>query len=138
MLEKNSSIPGVDLITTEAGKDKIYPKKAKPITVHDKLRSGLKDLYNFTDWTDELLNDLPKKWKICDDLIILPPTCFTLPDWISNTVSQEALWSTIATVFNVKRVAKEHRVKSDDFRTPNLTLLYGTDPVVLINNNGIK
>lgn len=135
---KNNSPPDLILHKQEPCEDKVYRKKAKPQTVHDKLRSCLKELYQALEWTDTLLNDLPKKWKICDDLIILPPTCFTLSDWTTGIVSGEALWSTVANVFKVKRVAKEHRVKSDDFRTPNMTLLYGTDPIVLINNNGIK
>lgn len=138
MVETNSSPPDVVLHKQEPCEDKVYPKKAKPLTVHNKLRSCLKELYQAHEWTETLLNDLPKKWKICDDLIILPPTCFTLSDWTTGTVSGETLWSTVANVFKVKRVAQEHRVKSDEFRTPNMTLLYGIDPIVLINNNGIK
>ncbi len=111
-----------------------YAKKAKPLTVHDILKTELKKLYA-AEWTDDWLRDLPRKWKLCDDLLILQPSCFTLPHWYSN---EAELWQLVARVFKVGRVARENRVKSDDFRTPNLTLLYGIDPVVLVNNNGIK
>ncbi len=111
-----------------------YAKKAKPLTVHEKLRAELKYLYA-TEWSDEWLTDLPKKWKLCDDLLILQPSCFSLPHWSQKYVD---LWKLVANVFKVRRVAIENRVKSDDFRTPNLTLLYGTDPIVIVNNNGIK
>jgi len=116
---------------------KVYPKKAKPLTVHDRLRNALKSIYQ-NSWDDELLNDLPKKWKICEDLLILPATCFQSPHWLKASKEGYNLWKSIAEVFRVKRVAIEHRVKSDDFRSPNLMLLYGDDPVVVINNNGIK
>ena len=115
----------------------IYPKKAKPLTTHDKLRNQLKEIYQ-NDWEDSWLEDLPKKWKICEDLLILPPTCFTLPHWSNLEKKDFDLWERIASIFKVKRVAKENRVKSDDFRSPNLKLLYGDDPIVVINNNGIK
>lgn len=119
--------------------EKVYPKKAKPLTVHDKLRSELKHLYQ-NQWSDKWLADLPKKWKVCEDLLILQPGCFTLPHWTDNTlnITELDLWKLVATLFKVKRIAKENRVKSDDFRSPNLQLLYGTDPIVIINNNGIK
>jgi len=111
-----------------------YAKKAKPLTVHDILKIELKKLYA-AEWTDDWERDLPRKWKLCDDLLILQPSCFTLPHWHNN---EDELWQLVARVFKVGRVARENRVKSDDFRTPNLTLLYGNDPMVLVNNNGIK
>ena len=111
---------------------KTYPKKAKPISTHEKLRIALKNLYP-NEWDDSWIEDLPKKWKQCQDLLILPANCFTLPHWSSNE-----FWKLIAHIFRAERVAQENRIKPDDFRSPNLTLLYGNDPIVVINNNGIK
>lgn len=116
---------------------KVYPKKAKPNTVHDKLRNELKNVYQ-DRWSDTWLDDLPKKWKICENLLILPATCFTLPHWSTSVNEGQNFWEIIADVFRVRRVAIENRVKTDDFRSPNLKLLYGDDPVVVISNNGIK
>ena len=117
--------------------DNIYAKKAKPINTHDKLRIKLKELYGL-NWNDNLNDDLPKKWKISADLLILPSNCFQLDDWFKLLINNELIWKTIADLFKVTRIGKENRVNTDGFRTPNLTLLYGNDPVVVVNNNGIK
>jgi len=111
-----------------------YKKKAKPINEHEKLRIKLKELYD-SKWRDEWSDDLPKKWKIsAKNLLILPENCFQLPEWHDN----QLLWKTVADCFKVTRIGKEKRVLTDGFRTPNLNLLYGDDPVVTVNNNGIK
>ncbi len=73
-----------------------------------------------------------------DDLLILPPLCFNLPVWAEFESKTNTFWKTVAGCFKVNRIAQENRVKSDDFRSPNLTLLFGRDPIVVINNNGIK
>jgi tRNA wybutosine-synthesizing protein 2 len=119
-----------------------YLKKAKPITQHDKLREFLENhisIYNEnTRWKDEWNEDLPKKWKLCQsELLILPSNCFQMSHWTTNGTSINQFYSGIANCFKVKRVAQENRVKSDDFRSPNLKLLYGEDPLVRVVNNGI-
>ena len=124
-----------------AEKLKAYPKKAKPISQHDKLQRELIDLLEryAIDWSQELAGDLPKKWKIvAHDLLILPASCFTLPAWKLPADEEKALWTTVAACFRVSRVAQENRVKPDDYRTPSLNLLFGSDPVVVVNNNGVK
>ena len=119
---------------------KAYAKKAKPLSQHDKLQRDLIDLLKrfALDWSQELANDLPKKWKIVtQDLLILPPNCFTLSTW-KLLPEEDAVWKTVASCFRVNRVAQENRVKSDDYRTPSLNLLLGNDPVVVAVNNDIK
>lgn len=110
-----------------------YPKKAKPVNQHEKLRACLVELLG-NELSAELANDLPKKWKVADDLLILPPQCFQLPDWKNTNVN---IWPRVADCFRVKRIAQENRVKADDFRSPNLHLIYGDDPVVNVTNNGV-
>jgi hypothetical protein len=61
-----------------------------------------------------------------------------MPIWADFESKTISLWKTVAQCFKVSRIAQENRVKSDDFRSPNLTLLFGTDPIVVTNNNGIK
>lgn len=64
----------------------VYPKKAKPKTQHDKLRESLKCLFGVWDASWE--KDLPKKWKIAQDLLILPPTCFKSSHWTAKCDSK--------------------------------------------------
>lgn len=116
-----------------------YPKKAKPLSQHEKLERDLKKFFleKFNlEWQTEWSNDLPKKWKHSSDILILPANCFLLEHWTQHDSNE--FYSTLAECFKVKRIAQENRVKSDDFRTPNLNLLYGDDPIVTIVNNGVK
>ncbi|CAF0718108.1 unnamed protein product [Brachionus calyciflorus] len=110
----------------------IFPKKPKPLNQHEILKRDLRLL--FTEWHDHWEKDLPKKWKIADDLIILPSNCFQLTHWNEK----DNFWFHLAKCFKVNRVAQENKVKPDDFRSPNLTLLYGNSSIVTVNNNGIK
>lgn len=114
---------------------KNYPKKPKPLNQHEKLKKELKSLY--ASWDETWDEDLPKKWKIAQDLLILPSNCFQGEHWTSLK-SSELLWKTVAGSFKLRRIAQENKVKPDDFRSPNLILLFGDDPVVIVNNNGIK
>jgi hypothetical protein len=128
----------VKLIDNEG---KNYAKKAKPITQHEKMRRDLSAFLKNTlnlDWDKKFEEDLPKKWKIAQDMLILPSTCFTLDNWLSFENETKCLWKFLAECFRVKRIAQENRVKPDNFRSPNLTLLYGNDPIVVVNNNGVK
>ena len=119
-----------------------YEKKAKPITQHDKLKrylSGYMMESAHLEWNDEWYEDLPKKWKLCqNELLILPATCFQMPHWPKTSSSNcQTFYSGLAECFKVKRIAQENRVKSDDFRSPNLTLLHGEDSIVSVVNNGV-
>lgn len=61
-----------------------YKKKAKPISPKIRLIENLKNLItiNNYDWTDDLLQDVPKKWKLFDDLVLLPYNCFNHSEWM--------------------------------------------------------
>lgn len=84
----------------------------------------------------QLKADLPKKWEKHGDLILLPQNCFTLPEW--NTTDQESLWQAVAEYFKVKKVAKKSAITDDGFRTPQVTLLKGSDSWVCHIDNKIK
>jgi hypothetical protein len=59
-------------------------KKAKPIVPRERLVNNLKNLLKITskiDLYDDLINDIPKKWKIFDDLVLLPLNCFSNETW---------------------------------------------------------
>lgn len=117
---------------------KKYPKKAKPLSIKDKLIQNLKEfcLANSLELTDELLNDFPKKWRIFDDLAVIPSSCFQLDAW--SSIESKQLWHIIASSLRVKRLAQENRIKSDDYRSPNVKMLLGDDTWVFTVNNGIK
>jgi tRNA G37 N-methylase Trm5 len=119
----------------------IFKKKAKPINVKTKFEQKLLEFYklkidsSLTCLPSEWQNDLPKKWKLTNNLLILPNTCFTLSHWCEFN---DDIWKILAECFKVERIAQERRVKSDDFRSPNLVLLYGNSTIVNTTNNGIK
>lgn len=48
------------------------------------------------------------------------------------------MWPIVANSLKVKRLAQESRIKSDDYRSPNVNLLVGSDSWVTTVNNGIK
>ena len=109
-----------------------FSKKEKALSEREKLRRDLQFL--FEQWSPDWDGDLPKKWKKADDMVILPQTCFLLEHWTRD----DKFWQVVARAFRASRLAQEHRVKSDKFRTPNLRLLYGNNPILTVNNNGIK
>lgn len=133
---------------------KEYPKKAKPLNQHEKLERDLKRLVassrdcgsSSLSWSDELAQDLPRKWKLAtSDLLILPETCFQSPEWSrlrdeteQNGQDASLLWKTVADCFRVRRICRERRVLPDELRSPGMEMLYGDDPIVTITNNGIK
>jgi hypothetical protein len=51
---------------------------------------------------------------------------------------KEDIWNLVAQSLNVKRLAKENIIKSDDYRSPNVQMLLGVDSWVSTVNNGIK
>jgi hypothetical protein len=131
--------PSVNEISLGNQNKKSYPKKAKPITQSEKLKRNLQDYCKnilSIEWSNEIENDLPKKYKQSQDLLILPSNCFQLDFWTKSNSNE--FFKIIADSFKVNRVAQENRVKPDDYRSPNLIFLYGSDPIVNVVNNGIK
>lgn len=109
---------------------------------HAKLVKSLQSLcdeYGLI-WDDQLLNDIPRKWRVHGDMLLLPSSrCFTDPRW-TQSIPTELFWSTVARAFgsSVKRIAFEGAIKNDDFRSPTARLVLGDDPWVQVVQNGIK
>jgi hypothetical protein len=61
-------------------------KKFKKIIIspRDRLIKNVKIYFESLNlpWNDDYLNDLPKKWKIFNDLVLLPFNSFTNNIWI--------------------------------------------------------
>lgn len=79
--------------------------------------------------------DVPLKWEKHGDLVLLPATAFQNPIWSDFG---DELWSVVSTALKADRVARKYRVKNDDFRTPNVELLKGTNGWVIHVDNKIK
>ena len=54
------------------------------ISPRDRLIKNVKIYFESLNlpWNDDYLNDLPKKWKIFNDLVLLPVNSFTNNIWI--------------------------------------------------------
>jgi hypothetical protein len=61
-------------------------KKFKKLIIspRDRLIKNVKIYFESLNlpWNDDYLNDLPKKWKIFNDLVLLPVNSFTNNIWI--------------------------------------------------------
>ena len=56
------------------------------------------------DW----VQDIPKKWEILGDLVLLPPGSFNHENWRGvDGGSQQRLWELVATALKTKRVAMQ-------------------------------
>ncbi|CAM1321080.1 TRMT12 (predicted) [Pycnogonum litorale] len=85
---------------------------------------------------DDLIPDIPRRWTIHGDLILLPHTCFTSTVWC-NYLGPE-LWDIVAQVFQKSRVARNGSIQKDKHRTPSVTLLKGQDGWVEHVDNNIR
>ena len=81
-------------------------------------------LQKTNDWSEDLINEIPKHWEKHDDLILFPINAFKHPKWKTCDC-----WTEIAKSLNVKRLAKKSVITNDDFRTPNVEMLLGGDNV---------
>jgi len=84
---------------------------------------------------DEIISDIPRKWEKHGDMVLFPSDAFT---FIAKHLSTDILWKTVADCMKVKRVAVQDSIRSNDFRSPYVSLKYGTDTWVTHIDNKIK
>lgn len=60
--------------------------------------------------TPKLLAEVPHRWEMHGDLVLLPPTAFVSDEW--NSVPE--LWPTVARALGAQRVARKAPVNSKD------------------------
>ncbi|GBN66174.1 tRNA wybutosine-synthesizing protein 2 [Araneus ventricosus] len=82
-----------------------------------------------------LLDDIPSKWEKHGDLILLPASSFQNELW-SNL--GERLWDIVAEALRCQRVARKYSINNDDYRSPQVEILKGSDGWVLHIDNKIK
>ncbi|CAF0956225.1 unnamed protein product [Adineta ricciae] len=107
-----------------------------------KLTNRLQTLCTEHDltWDEQLANDIPRKWRIHGDMLLLPSSrCFVDPRWTTH-IPSDLFWTTVAQAFgsSIKRIAFEGAIKNDDFRSPTTRLVLGSDPWVHLVENGVK
>lgn len=110
------------------------PRK-KCLSPKEILKNKLTDFFKELYFDEKLPEDVPTKWETHGDLILLPATCFQNPIWSSFG---DKLWDVVADALKVTRVARKHKIKNDDFRSPNVELLKGSDGWVIHIDNKIK
>ncbi|XP_066929581.1 tRNA wybutosine-synthesizing protein 2 homolog [Clytia hemisphaerica] len=73
---------------------------------------------------NRILQQVPHKWEIHGDMLLLPRDCLTNAFWETG---QKELWEIFAKVLKVKRVAVMSRVQDNMIRTPKVALKLGAD-----------
>ncbi|PIK38077.1 tRNA wybutosine-synthesizing protein 2-like protein [Apostichopus japonicus] len=106
-------------------------------TPHVKLREILRELAEEKEvqWTEDLERDIPRHWEVHGDLILLPDSALQMPEWSSLL---EGGWRPVADALGCKRLAQKSRIQSDDYRSPNVKLLFGKDSWVEHIDNRIR
>lgn len=78
--------------------------------------------------------DVPQKWERHTDLVLFSETLFPDSHWDSV---RQVLLHTMAACLRCTRIATKTRISTDDFRTPQVQLLYGTGTLVRHVDNGV-
>ncbi|XP_026186180.1 tRNA wybutosine-synthesizing protein 2 homolog isoform X2 [Mastacembelus armatus] len=112
-------------------------KKERGRTKGNKLEKILQELLESHGerWTEELREDLPRRFQRHEDLVLLGDNCFSQPIW--KKLDQQ-LWSAVAKGLEAKRLAKLSRISSDGFRSPVVIMLLGEHSWVKHVDNGIR
>lgn len=103
---------------------------AIPEALKKYIFSYVKD--NYLD--EKLLSEVPKKWEKYGDFILFDERTFFAEIWKSQN---NLFWKGVADVLRCKRIGIKNKIKSDGFRTPNVTIVFGDDPWVVHKDNSI-
>ena len=88
-----------------------------------------------TQWRPELTQDLPNHWEKHDDLVIFPINAFQDPIW--SEIKDSEFWTALGHILKAQRLAKKSVISDDDFRSPKITMLLGSDTWATKKENGI-
>ncbi|XP_003378386.1 tRNA wybutosine-synthesizing protein 2-like protein [Trichinella spiralis] len=95
-------------------------------------------------WHPDLLKEIPEHWEKRDDMVLFPANAFkaevfdSLGKVLIVLLANKEFWIIVAKCLNAKRVARVDRIHSDDFRSPQVTLILGEHSRVLQIENHIK
>ena len=87
-----------------------------------------------TEWRHELCTDMPNHWEKHDDLVIFPINAFQHPIW---TQMKSEFWTAVGKTLKAERLAKKSVISDDDFRSPKIKMLLGTNVWATKKENGI-
>lgn len=126
----------IDSIPLEKSEDSMNP--------HARLLRTVKEwLSSFQEVeVQSLLSNLPKKWELLGDLVILPETAFESGDWgefIQRLSASELLqfWQDIAQSLGGNRLARQHPIAKDTHRSSQTEMLVGQSGWVEFLDHGI-
>ncbi len=126
----------IDCIELEKSEDSVNPHARLSRTVEEWL-SSYQDLK-----VRSLLSNLPKKWELLGDLVLLPETAFESDAWgeFFERLSQfETLqfWQEVAQSLGGERLGRQHQIAKDKLRTSRTELLLGQSGWVEFLDHGI-
>ncbi|GFR14673.1 tRNA wybutosine-synthesizing protein 2 homolog [Trichonephila clavata] len=99
------------------------------------LKSHVSQILEELKLDKKLLDDIPAKWEKHGDLILLPASSFQNKMW---SLLGDRLWEIVSLALKCKRVARKYTINDDDFRSPCIEILKGSDGWVLHIDNKIK
>ncbi|KAK6642263.1 hypothetical protein RUM44_013986 [Polyplax serrata] len=81
-----------------------------------------------------LENEVPKKWEKYGDFVLFDERTFNSDVW---KCQGPQFWHNVANILKCKRIGIKSKIKSDGFRTPNVTIVLGDDPWIMHKDNEI-
>jgi tRNA wybutosine-synthesizing protein 3 len=92
---------------------------------------------------ENVLSNLPKKWQLLGDLVILPEAAFTSEYWreiFDKTTRHERddFWFHVAKALGGERLARQHPIAKDKHRSSQTELLLGENGWVEFLDHGVK
>ena len=95
-----------------------------------------------TPISQEMLDNLPKKWEMFNDLAIIPNDSVNSLEWrrvLANDESlTEKIWEIIAECINVSRIARQAEIAVDKIRSSQVKMIKGNSGEVEFVDNGVK
>ena len=122
-------------------------EKAEPSNnPHASLQRGIERWLHAHFASEELgtlISQRPHKWERLGDLIVLPEQAFASPEWakILNQCSKtqhESLWRCVTEALSGGRLARQHSIAKDTFRSSQTELLLGESGWVEFLDHGVR
>lgn len=87
--------------------------------------------------------ELPHKWELLGDLVVLPIDAFNTTKWKRllhgvGAIEKEKLFSDVAVALGGHRLARQHQIQDNITRSPQLTLLHGDSGWVEFTDHGVE
>ena len=126
----------MDCIELEKSEDSVNPHARLSRTVEE-WHSSYPEME-----VHSLLSNLPKKWELLGDLVILPETAFESGDWNEFIQRLSAFgllqfWQDVAQSLGGNRLARQHPIAKDKHRTSQTEMLVGQSGWVEFLDHGI-